>query len=253
MAAAPEDEVPRRAFHACLASTELYLLLAREAGGGSIEPRVFPLGDGPVVLAFDSEERLAGFAGAPAPYAALPGRVLAALIAGHGLALGLNLDVAPSAVLLPPEAVDWVAATLAAAAEAAPAPPPEPAALGPAPALQPLLAGLLDRALAGAAGLAAWAAMAGGPGGRLVVGVVGARPGVEGPLARALAEAAAFAGAPLPAVVFAAEGSPLAGRLDALGPRRGLAPPTRPPAPGPAGPEPTRPPILRPRGGRGVT
>jgi hypothetical protein len=55
-----------------------------EAEGDTLAPRVFALEDGPVVLAFDSEDRLAEFTGAPAPYAVLPGRVIAAQLAGQG-------------------------------------------------------------------------------------------------------------------------------------------------------------------------
>ena len=65
-----------------------------------------------MVLVFDLEERLASFTGIPAPYAALPGRVIAGLLAGQGIGLGVNLGVAPSSMLLSPEAVDWLAQTL---------------------------------------------------------------------------------------------------------------------------------------------
>ena len=65
-----------------------------------------------MVLVFDREERLADFTGGIAPYAALPGRVIAGMLKGQGIGLGVNLGVAPSSMLLPPEAMDWLAETL---------------------------------------------------------------------------------------------------------------------------------------------
>ncbi|MBK5927155.1 SseB family protein, partial [Rhodobaculum claviforme] len=73
MEASPGDEAARLAFHARLAEAELYLLLEAEPQGDTLAPRVFALEDGPVVLVFDTEERLGDFSGAAAPYAALPG------------------------------------------------------------------------------------------------------------------------------------------------------------------------------------
>ena len=66
------DEDQRLQFYERLADGELFLLLESEAEGADLKPRVFPLEDGPVVLVFDLEERLADFAGGIAPYAALP-------------------------------------------------------------------------------------------------------------------------------------------------------------------------------------
>ena len=63
---------------------------------------VYDLSDGRFVLAFDREERMAAFLDAPAPFAALSGRRLAALLDGRKLGLALNLG-APSATLLPPD------------------------------------------------------------------------------------------------------------------------------------------------------
>ena len=100
MEADPGEAAMRLAFYDCLAGAEVFLLLQAEAEGDRITPEVFDLETGPVVLAFDREERLAAFLGRPAPYAALSGRRLAGMLAGQGLGLGLNLDVAPSAMLL---------------------------------------------------------------------------------------------------------------------------------------------------------
>ena len=112
MEAAPQDDAARLRYYERLADGEMVILLESEAVGETLTPKIFDLEDGPMVLVFDLEERLASFTGIPAPYAALPGRVIAGLLAGQGIGLGVNLGVAPSSMLLSPEAVDWLAQTL---------------------------------------------------------------------------------------------------------------------------------------------
>ena len=112
VSADPGNEALRLRFFERLADGEMVLLLAREAVGDTLEPRIFDLEDGPVVLVFDREERLASFTGGIAPYAALPGRLIAGLLKGRGIGMGVNLGVAPSSMLLPPAAMDWLAETL---------------------------------------------------------------------------------------------------------------------------------------------
>ncbi|MFN4194136.1 MAG: SseB family protein, partial [Tabrizicola sp.] len=112
VSADPENEALRLRFFERLADGEMVVLLAKEAEGETLEPQVFDLEDGPVVLVFDREERLAAFTGGIAPYAALPGRVIAGLLKGQGIGMGVNLGVAPSSMLLPAEAMDWLAETL---------------------------------------------------------------------------------------------------------------------------------------------
>lgn len=108
-----DNDAPRLKFYSLLADTELFLMLDAEPVGDHISPRLFDLDDGPVVLAFDLEERLSDFVGGPAPYAALPGRVVAGQLAGQGVGLGLNIGAAPSAIILPASVMDWLAGTLA--------------------------------------------------------------------------------------------------------------------------------------------
>ncbi len=192
----PEREGARLAFYARLADGEMFVLLAREAvGGGAIEPRVFPLESGPVVLAFDTEARLAAFSGGVAPYAALPGRVLAAQLKGQGIGLGVNLGVAPSSMLLPPEALDWLAMALDTAPQELEARP----ILFHAPTgLPEALITALDAALARAGGLAQVALLAGVTyeGGRRghMLAYLDAASGAEAALAQAASEALVFSG-----------------------------------------------------------
>jgi hypothetical protein len=107
-----EDHAARLNFYSQLADTELFLMLDAEAVADQIRPRIFDLDEGRVVLAFDLEERLSAFVGGPAPYAALPGRVIAAQLSGQSIGLGLNVGNVPSSIILPPEAMDWLTNTL---------------------------------------------------------------------------------------------------------------------------------------------
>lgn len=88
---------------------ELFLLLAEEPEQDHIEPHLFEMEEGQFLLAFDRGERLAEFLDSPSPYIALPGRRLVEMVAGQSVGLALNLGVAPSEMLLPPEAVNWMA------------------------------------------------------------------------------------------------------------------------------------------------
>lgn len=112
-----DDDAARLNFYSLLADAELFVMLDAEAEPDQITPRLFDLEDGPVVLAFDLEERLAAFVGGPAPYAALPGRVIAAQLAGQGVGLGLNVGDVPSSIILPASVMDWLTATLATKAK----------------------------------------------------------------------------------------------------------------------------------------
>src|SRR5690606_39689738 len=101
MNAAPENDAARLAFYDRLADAELFLLLAEEPLGDTIELALVDQEEGRAALAFDTEARLAAFAEGPATYAALPGRVVARLLLPEWLGLGLNLVVSPPATRLP--------------------------------------------------------------------------------------------------------------------------------------------------------
>lgn len=247
MMTAPEDDGARLRFHERLADAELFLLLDREAEGETIEPRVFDTDDGRFLAAFDREDRLAAFAGGIAPYAALPGRALAAMLAGRGVGLALNPGAA-SETLVAPEALDWLVATLAHRPEPAEA---RPETLHPPRALpEPLLAAL-DAKLALMAGLAeaAWLVEARYPGGRhgLLLTFVAARPAAEPALAQAVAETLRFSGLEglTIDVAFLAAGDPLAETLARVGLGFDLPRPETPAPRRAPGSDPDAPPILR--------
>ena len=256
MEAAPDDAQARLRFYETLAGSELFLLLEAEpdAGPGAVDnavtPRSFEVEGRSFVLAFDREERLVDFAGGPAPYAALSGRAVAGLLAAEGLGLGVNLDVAPSAILLPPEAVAWLAEMVAGAPDQIEA----KAESFHAPAgLPESLLTALDARLAAAGGLADLAYLAGvsydtGAKGHMLA-FVDAVPGAETALARAVSDVLGFSGLEAAAldVAFFRASDPVAARLARVGLRFDLPKPqTRDSVPGSApGMDPDRPPRLK--------
>lgn len=248
MEAAPDDGAARMRFYETLAASELFLLLKSEADGEAIDPEVFDLSDHSFVLVFDQEARLSSFANRPAPYAALTGRTIATMLAGQGIGLGVNLEVAPSSILIPPEAVDWLAETLGAGPSKiearverfhAPKGLPETFFLA------------LDARLASATGLAPLAYLVGvtydtGAQGHML-GFVDAAPAAEAALAQAVSEVLIFSGLEAAAldVAFFAANDPAAARLSTCGLRFDL-PQHQTPEPRRApGSDPTKPPILR--------
>ncbi len=248
VSADPENEALRLRFFERLADGEMVILLEREAEGEKLEPKVFDLEDGPVVLVFDREERLANFTGGIAPYAALPGRVIAGLLKGQGIGMGVNLGVAPSSMMLPPEAMDWLAETLDESPEEVEAKPVEFTA----PAVPEAVITALDAKLARAGGLAAAALLAGVvyEGGRRghLLALIDAANGAEGALARAMNEALVFSGIEAGEldVVFLRTGDPATEALARVALRFDLPEPdVQDLAPAAPGMDPSRPPKLR--------
>lgn len=250
VSARPHDDRLRLRFYERLADGEMFLLLAEEAKGETFTPRVFPLEEGPVILIFDSEERLARFSGGIAPYVALPGRVIAQAMKGQGVGLGVNLGVAPSSMLLPAEALDWLAMALETAPEPVEARPESFHAPKGLP--QSLLEGL-DAKLARAGELAAGVLLAGVTyaGGRRghLLAFLDAAPGAEDALARAASEALVFSGieAGEMDVVFLQAGSDVAEAMARVAMRFDLPEVVAeaPAAPAAPGMDPKRPPRLR--------
>ncbi|MGB8814528.1 MAG: SseB family protein [Paracoccaceae bacterium] len=250
MAAQPDDAAARLQFYERLADGEMVMLLETEATRGQITPKVFDLEGGPMVLIFDTEERLGAFTGIPAPYAALPGRVIAAQLAGQGVGLGINLGVATASILLPPEAVDWLAQTLDNAPQQTQATPT--AFHAPVGLPESLITGL-DAKLARAGALASHALLAAvtysdGRRGHMLA-FMDAVPGAENPLAQATAEALTFSGIDAGEidVAFMTTADPAAQHMMRVALRFDLPVPETqtPSAPQAPGTDPTRPPILR--------
>lgn len=250
MEADPGDAGARVAFYETLAARELFVALKGEpVPGRPPDPQVTEYEGLSYVLVFDTEARLAGFAGPGADYAAMPGRELALALAGQNTGLALNLDVAPSAILIPPAAIDWLADVLGEATpEAVEA---RPVAFDAPLGVSEALLHALDARLAAAAGLAEAAWLCGvsyddGSAGHLLA-FVGAGQAAQPALAAQVADAAAFAGAEGAAldVMFLDPGDPVAARLARVGLRFDLPVPEPAAPPDPPGSDPDRPPILR--------
>lgn len=250
MEAAPEDDAARLRFFERLADSELFVLLDKEPEGDRISPDVFDTGEGQFVLVFDREERLAQFANRIVPYAALSGRVIAQMLAGQGIGLGVNLEVAPSSILIPDEAMGWLAETLAHAPGEVEASITE---VHPPRGLPEVLLTALDAKLATAAGLAKMAYLAavtyeGGGSGHLLA-FIGAKDGAESALAKAVGEALTFSGIEAGAldVGFFAASEEMSGRLARVGLRFDLPEPEQAQSYQPQipGSDPAKPPRLK--------
>ncbi|MDO5605501.1 MAG: SseB family protein [Paracoccus sp. (in: a-proteobacteria)] len=230
-----------------LADTELFVALASDPEAERIVPRLFELPGGRMAIAADTEDRLAGFFGQAVGFAALPGRVLAGLLAPEGIALLVN-PAAPSEMMLDPATLGWLAQALCATPEATDAAPARLSA--PRPAIVAALAEPLALRLSDMAGLIESAALvraewADGTEAHLIV-ISGADPGRRGVIAKAVAELIAFL-PPLPGpcdVAFDLVPPPGAPVLRPA-PASGDAPAAPPRAPRAPGRDPDKPPILR--------
>lgn len=195
MVADEADDAARLRFYERLADSELFLMLAeeRKPDEGQIAPEVFDLVDARYLLVFDREERLAAFSGGATPYVGLSGRAIVSMLKGEGIGLGLNLEVAPSSILLPDAAVTWLNEMLGHA----PTEVDERVSSVHAPAgLPEQLITALDTKLATAMGLATAAYLVSvtysdGRKGHMLC-FVGAIPEAEEALARAASEALVF-------------------------------------------------------------
>ena len=243
----PEDDATRLRFYERIADSELYLLLAGEPEGDQVSPELFDVKDQKFALVFDREERLSSFGGRAAPYAGLPGRGLIQMLDGQDVGLALNLEVAPSAMLIPPDAVDWLAETLRTAPEEPQGTLSELRSPGALP--EEVVTGL-DRKLAIAAGLASHAYLAGAVykegGVGHILAFVDAQDGSEKALAHAAGEALTFSGieAGTIDVMFVSSGDEVADILQRVGLRFDLPLPEQPTMPAAPGMDPAKPPKL---------
>ena len=192
----PDDVYLRMSFYAVLADIEVFLLLEAEPKASSIEPQMIDVEGARYVLGFDSAERLAAFSGGAAPYAALSGRIMAQMLASEEAGLALNLEVAPSSIMLPAEALVWMRDTLQAAPEEAEPAPKRKGGLAAlrSPDIPEVLLHALDAKLSRAAGLAKVAYLVSKDEGGLMLAILGAKEPAQAPLAKAASEALVFSG-----------------------------------------------------------
>ena len=108
-------DAERLKFYELILDSEVVLWLAQPAEGDALSPQILPMEGTDFVMIFDDDARLAHAAGQTVDRATLPGRALVSMIAGQGLGLALNLGEAPSAILIGPEGVSWMARIMAQA------------------------------------------------------------------------------------------------------------------------------------------
>lgn len=254
MEASPDDDALRLRFYERMGDIELFLLLEGEPKGDQITPQEFEVEGTSYILAFDREDRLSEFAQGPdayvAPYVALSGRTLAQMVAGQSLGLGLNLGVAPSSILIPPSAMDWLHETLSHTPDET---SDTPTQIASPKGLPDSLIAAIDTKLATAAGLAQCAYLASvtyASGQRShILAFIGADPAAESALAQAANEALVFSNIEAGAldVAFFDAAHPIVGALNAHALRFDLPQPIQPvelterPAPGS---DPAKPPKL---------
>ncbi len=245
---APDNDAVRLRFFGCLADAQLVVLLADEPLDDTVIPELFPFDGALYAVAFDTEDRLSDFSERTVPYAALTGGALAGVLADQGLGLALNPDVAPSAILLPPEAVIWLAGAIASS-------PAEEASrikeVAPPDGLPEGLLTVLEAKLSAAVGLAASAHLAAatyedGRRGHLLA-FLGAEKWAQSSLAQAAGEALIFSGIEAGEldVTFVGQDDLLGERLAKVGLRIDLPVPAAEPGPQAPGTDPARPPRLR--------
>ncbi|MBV48010.1 MAG: SseB family protein [Sulfitobacter sp.] len=248
MMADENDEIARLRFYERIADVELFLLLESEAEGDQVNPVLL---DDAYVMVFDRIERLAAYVGQPAPYVALSGRAIAGMLEGQTLGMAVNMNTAPSAILLPDTAIAWLRDTLANEAQQVQTGIER---VMPPKGLPEALITALDSKLATATGMAAGAWLVGveytGGGRGHMLGFVGAIPRAQDALVRAASEALTFSGIEAGAmdVGFFEPSDPTVAKLSKVGLRfdlpqmEALQKTPRMQAPGT---DPNKPPILR--------
>ncbi|GFE65070.1 SseB family protein [Litoreibacter roseus] len=220
MTAAPENDALRLRFYERIAESEVFLLLDQDADGDSIAPSLFEIERDRFALAFDREERLVAFSEGEAAHATLSGRALFDMLSAADLGLGLNVDIAPSSFLMPPDGIKWLAQTLGHAPAEVEATPEE--IVAPTGLPEVLISGL-DAKLALAGGLAKFAYLCGvryvGGAETHMLAFVDPVPGSEQALARAVNEALIFSGIEAGAldVAFFDASDPIAAKLARVG------------------------------------
>lgn len=241
----PDNDARQIAYYAAFAEAEVFLLLEAESDGDTAAPRTVDPGTGPMALAFDREERLAAFLGAPAPYLAVSGRQVAELLAGAGLGLAFNLDT-DFETAFDTETLTWLSGVTGDTTPTT----ETPVDLAAPQQLPHDLLEAIDRKLAMAAGYASRAVLvdAGYKGGDRahLLAVLDCAPEAEQALAAALAEAMAFMGfgAGWLDVTFLAGDSALARQMENVGLVFDLPEPGAP-EPSAPGMDPAKPPKLR--------
>lgn len=250
MEAAPEDDAARLKFYERLADAELFLALEEEVRDDHIKPVIFEVEGNRFAVVFDSEGRLADFTERPSPFVAMSGRGIVAMLVGRNVGLAVNPAVAPSATLLPSEALSWLHDTLGTGPQEGQGTPTH---VYPPQNVSEGLIASLDAKLATMAGMARVAYLAEcaykeGARNHVIV-FVDAQEGAKPAMAKAISEALTFSGLEAASldILFLKAADPICANLARVGLRFDLpvpeTPGTRPVAA--PGMDPDKPPKLR--------
>ena len=189
------DDVARLAFYERVADTEFLMLLNADSDGEAVDPTLITSDGMQFALLFDRVERLAEFAGEIVPYVALSGRACVSMLAGQNIGMGINLGVATSNTLLPPDAIDWLNDILSRQISEDTG---QPVSVGRPSAISQDLLGSLNTKLALASGMAKCAYLVNATYGdgttRLLLGIIDSVGGSETAIVNAVSEALVFSG-----------------------------------------------------------
>lgn len=198
LADAPDaGDAERAHYYEVFAAAEFFLAIEPETlESDAPQPLLFPVEEVNTALIFDREDRLAAFMGGEGVHLALSGRAVLSMFSGRRIQIGVNLGDAPSATILPVEAVDWAVSALHQPIEAernagVKLTAPKGAA--------PELLARIDSRLAGMAEYISEAWLCGREGEGLILCLALRTDGAESAVVSALAETAQFAGGDRPA------------------------------------------------------
>lgn len=102
------DETAELRFYETFCDCVLTVLIVEDEAQDKIQFDIFETSQGALVLAFDSEDRMAEFIEKPTGFINMPGRELLQMLSDQQLGIGLNLAVAPSSQILEKATLDWV-------------------------------------------------------------------------------------------------------------------------------------------------
>ena len=143
-----DSDAGRLRYYETILESELFLLLNAELNDDVATPRIFNIEEGDFACAFDTELRLAEFAGGEAQFIEVSGRNLSTLLNEGELGLAINFG-APSENVLPSDVISWMSAQKSEAEEVN----ARPEEIRP-PSLPEDVVCVLDRKLAGLVGFA---------------------------------------------------------------------------------------------------
>ena len=187
-----DSDAGRLRYFETILDSEIFLYLDHDVDNDHVSPKIFEIAEGRFAMAFDTELRLAEFAGAEVQFVEMSGRNLTVLLAENEIGLALNFG-APSENILAPDIVHWMAHQNAKPEEIE----QRPEEILP-PSLPEKALEVLDRKLAGMGGFATNAYLADAKyencSTSSLLAFVDAIAGSEQGIAEAIAEALHFSG-----------------------------------------------------------